>query len=78
MKKIIILLSSILVFGFTYSQNLNEVIPSKTKGGYSENDTVPKVVYLDPKGVYSKEEESNKPLISLNGKFIGNAFVNPN
>lgn len=78
MKKITILLSSILVFRFTYSQNLNEVIPSKTKGGYSENDTVPKVVYLDPIGVYSKEEESNKPLISLNGKFIGNAFVNPN
>lgn len=78
MKKIPILLLSILVFEVSYSQNLNGIDSSKTKKECSENDTIPRVVYSNPKTVYTKEEENNKPLIFLNGKFIGNESVSAN
>ncbi len=72
MKKITVLLLTILAFGVSYSQNQNEVEIAEGKKRYTENDSIPEIIY-------TKEKREIKPIIVINGKNCGSEMlaINP-
>jgi len=69
MKKITILIISLLVFKTTYAQKVNDLNTSQQNKEYSENDSIPKII-MPPKW------EIEKPIVVLNNKYVASEVLN--
>lgn len=69
MKKQITIYFTIFFFSIANSQKINGVKISPLQNQYSENDSIPKVIY-------GNEREAKKPIILLNNKYVASEVLN--
>lgn len=69
MKKQITIYFTIFFFSIANSQKINGVKISPLQNQYSENDSIPKVIY-------GSEREAKKPIILLNNKYVASEVLN--